>query len=221
MTLHLWWLFVAAVFLLSGTPGPNMLHVMTRSVALGFRRATAAMLGCLAAVCVALTASAAGLSAVLVAVPGAFAVLRIAGAAYLVWLGIRAWSADVAPIDVAPIDVAPIDLADGAPAPDPRASPLRLFRGGFAIGISNPKLLLFAAAFLPQFVNPAAPRTPQFALLIATFAVIECLWYAAYAAGGRSIARYLAAPGRQRLFNRLTGALFVGFGLSLLRIRPA
>ena len=211
MTLHLWWLFVAAVFLLSGTPGPNMLHVMTRSVALGFRRATAAMLGCLAAVCVALTASAAGLSAVLAAVPGAFTVLRIAGAAYLIWLGIRAWRADVAPVD----------LAEGMPAPDRRASALRLFRGGFAIAIGNPKLLLFAAAFLPQFVNPAAPRAPQFALLIVTFAVIECLWYATYAAGGRSIARYLAAPGRQRLFDRVTGALFVGFGLSLLRIRPA
>lgn len=208
-------LFVAAVFLLSGTPGPNMLHVMTRSAALGFRRAVATMLGCLSAVCAALTASAAGLSAVLLAVPGAFVVLRLIGAAYLVYLGIRAWRGTGAPVDVSVVS------GDGAAAIASRGSSLRLFRDGFAIGISNPKLLLFAAAFLTQFITPSAPRTPQFAILIATFAVIESLWYVAYAAGGRSIARYLSHPARARWFGRLTGAMFVGFGLSLLRVRPA
>lgn len=100
MTLHTWWLFVGAVFLLSGTPGPNMLHVMSRSVELGVRRSVAAMAGCLLAVVAILTASAAGLATVLLAVPGAFAILRYAGAAYLLYLGIKAWRADVAPVEV-------------------------------------------------------------------------------------------------------------------------
>lgn len=211
MPLHNWWLFAAAVFLLSGTPGPNMLHVMTRSLAFGVRASVAAMAGCLAAVVLALTASAAGLAALLLAVPGAFALLRWGGAAYLVWLGVKAWRAEATPLDVG---------APGAVALR-RPTPPALFRGGFAIGISNPKLLLFAAAFLPQFVSRDAPQVPQFAILVATFAVIECGWYAVYALGGRGLARYLSRPALKRAFNRFTGGLFVVFGFGLLTARAA
>ena len=75
MSLHLWWLFVAAVFLLSGTPGPNMLHILSRSVAIGVRRSLVAMLGTILALAAVLAASAAGLSTVLMALPGAFEVV--------------------------------------------------------------------------------------------------------------------------------------------------
>ena len=207
MSLQNWWLFVLAVFLLSGTPGPNMLHVMTRSLRYGARASVAAMAGCLAAVVLALGASATGLAAFLMAVPGAFEVLRWGGAVYLVYLGVKAWRDEATPLDLS-----------GAPATSsPRAA--ALLRGGFAVGISNPKLLLFAAAFLPQFVDRQAPQAPQFALLVATFAVIECGWYAAYALGGRTLARYLTRPALTRAFNRGTGALFVLFGLGLATAR--
>lgn len=209
MTLHSWWLFVGAVFLLSGTPGPNMLHVMSRSVALGLRRSLAAMAGCLVAVVTILAASAAGLTTVLLAVPGAFAMLRYAGAAYLIYLGIRAWRAKAAPLDV------------GGAVLLPARSAAALFRGGFAIGVSNPKLILFAAAFLPQFVNPARPQGPQFAILVATFAVVETLWYGVYALGGRSLSRSFARPAIRRAFDRVTGVIFIGFGVALLRMKPA
>lgn len=209
MALHTWWLFVGAVFLLSGTPGPNMLHVMSRSVQLGLRRSVAAMAGCLAAVVAVLAASAAGLSTLLLAVPGAFTMLRYAGAAYLIYLGIKAWRAEVAPLDV------------GAGKPVTPQSPAALFRGGAAIGISNPKLILFAAAFFPQFIDPTRAKPPQFVLLVATFAAVEAGWYAAYALGGRSLARCLTRPAIRRAFDRLTGTIFMGFGLALLRVRPA
>jgi threonine/homoserine/homoserine lactone efflux protein len=209
MTLQSWWLFVVAVFLLSGTPGPNMLHILSRSVDLGMRRTLMAMAGCLAGLMVILIASAAGLSALLLALPGAFEVLRWIGAAYLVWLGIKAWRADASPIDAA---AAPVDR---------RLSPAQLFRGGFAISLSNPKALLFAAAFLPQFVNPAASQPPQFAILVVTFAVIESLWYGVYALGGRGLARHLARPALKRWFNRVTGTIFFGFGILLIRARHA
>ncbi len=208
MTLHSWWLFVVAVFLLSGTPGPNMLHVMTRSVAFGARRSMVAMAGCLSGLVLVLAASAAGLSAVLLAWPRLFDAFRYAGVAYLVFLGIKAWRGAGA---------APIDLGSDALPMSPSAA--RLFRGGFVIAISNPKLLLFAAAFLPQFVDRSAPQAPQFAILVATFAAIECFWYGVYGAGGRSLARYLTRPGLQRAFDRATGVIFIGFGLALLRVR--
>jgi threonine/homoserine/homoserine lactone efflux protein len=207
MTLHTWWLFTGAVFLLCGTPGPNMLHILSRSVELGMKRSVAAMAGCLLALVLVLTASAAGVTTVLLAVPGAFDVLRYAGVAYLLYLGVKAWRSNVPPIDV----------SDGEL---PRTLSLRaLFRGGFAIGISNPKLILFAAAFFPQFVDSAFPKPPQFAILVATFAVLESFWYGVYALGGRSLAGYLERPAVKRLFNRVTGVIFIGFGLALLRTR--
>ncbi len=200
MALHSWLLFVAAVVVLCGTPGPNMLHVLTRSVTLGWRGSLPAMAGCLTALVGVLMASAAGLAALLTAVPGLFDMLRYAGAAYLAWLGFRAITARSAPLDVAP---------DTIPSG-------HLFRGGFLVGISNPKLLLFATAFLPQFVDPAGSQPVQFAILVATFAVVECLWYAAYAVGGRSLARHLTRPRVRRWFDRATGGIFIGFGAALL-----
>jgi threonine/homoserine/homoserine lactone efflux protein len=207
MTLHAWWLFAVAVFLLCGTPGPNMLHIMTRSIAFGARRSMAAMAGCLTALVLVLAASAAGVSALLAAWPRVFDALRYAGVAYLIFLGIKAWRGAGSPLDVG---------SDRLPA---TWSAARLFRGGFAIGISNPKLLLFAAAFLPQFIDNASPRVPQFAILVATFAVVESFWYGVYAAGGRTLARSLTRPALRRAFDRMTGVIFIGFGLALLRVR--
>ncbi len=203
MALHSWLLFVAAVVVLCGTPGPNMLHVLTRSVALGWRGSLPAMAGCLTALVAVLAASAAGLAAVLTAVPGLFDILRYGGAAYLAWLGFRAWITPASPIDVTPPEL-------------PRG---HLFRGGFLVGISNPKLLLFATAFLPQFVDRTQSQPAQFAILVATFALVECLWYAAYALGGQSLARHLVRPRVRRWFDRVTGGIFVGFGAALLASR--
>ena len=211
MTLHAWWLFVVAVFLLCGTPGPNMLHVMTRSIAFGARRSVAAMAGCLTALVLVLAASAAGVSALLAAWPRVFDALRYAGVAYLIFLGTKAWRGAGSPIDVGD-DTTPVALP-------PTVSARRLFRGGFVIGISNPKLLLFAATFLPQFVNRASPQALQFAILVVTFAAVESFWYGVYAAGGRTLARYLTRPALRRAFDRVTGAIFIGFGLALLRVR--
>lgn len=208
MTLQTWWLYAFAVFLLSGTPGPNMLHVMARSVEFGFRRSVPAMAGCMLAITLVLAASAAGLTALLKAIPGAFEVLRYLGVAYLVYLGIKSWRA-------------PVSADEADERLDRRSSPMALFRGGFTIAISNPKLLLFAAAFFPQFINPAEPKAPQFTILVGTFAVIEMLWYCTYALAGGSLSSHLRRPSVKRLFNRVAGSIFVGFGAALLSSRGA
>lgn len=210
MDLHTWWLFAVTVFVLSGTPGPNMLHVLTRSASLGVRRSVPAMAGCLTAVVVVLVTSAAGLGAVLQTSPRLFEGLRYLGVAYLAWLGIKAWRG------AATVSEEPSPM----PTPAVTNSRRQLFRGGLLIGLSNPKLLLFAAAFLPQFVDPQRAQWPQFSLLVATFAACELFWYTVYALGGGSLRRQLAKPALRRMFDRLTGAIFVGFGLLLLRFRP-
>lgn len=212
MTFHNWALFAATVFLLSAIPGPNMLHALTRSVNVGFRRAIPAFAGCLLAVFCALVISAAGVGTVLAAMPRLFNIIRYAGAAYLLWLGIRAWMAPLS------------ETEDGRQTPAASRPGSRsagtLFRGGFLVGASNPKLLLFAAAFFPQFIVRQAPVLPQFILLIATFLVIESLWLMSYGAGGHRLARIIQTPRLQKLFNRVTGMIFLGFGGLLLKMRP-
>lgn len=205
MAMKTWWLYVTAVFLISATPGPNMLHVMVQSIHHGPRRALASMAGLMSAVLLCLFASAAGLGALLKASPGLYDVLRYAGVAYLVWLGIKAWRAPVGD--------------GGTEQPQARRSLAALYAAGLGTGLSNPKLIIFCAALFPQFLDPAHPLAPQLAVLVLCFVAIEAFWYAAYALGGRSLARWLAPANRQRLFNRATGAMFIGFGGVLLGSR--
>ena len=203
MSLHLWWLYVTAVFLISATPGPNMLHVMTQSIAHGPRRALATMAGLMSAVLLCLIASALGLGALLKASPRLFDVLRYAGDAYLVWFGIKAWRA--------PVGLA----ATAAPARSHHA----LYATGLLTGLSNPKLIIFAAALFPQFIDTNRPFGVQLAILVVSFVVIESFWYSIYALGGVKLARWLEPVNRQRLFNRASGVMFVGFGGALLGAR--
>lgn len=211
MSLQVWGLYCLTVFLISATPGPNMLHILGRSVELGLARSLPAMAGCMSALVAMMAASALGLTALLMALPGAFDALRYLGTAYLVWLGLKAWRANL-------YEDAP---ADGAAAVLPALSGWAVYRGGFLIAISNPKALLFVAAFLPQFINPALPKLPQFAVLVASFAAIETFWYFAYALGGRGLSRWLEKPAAKRMFNKMTGAVFIGFGAMLLRAQKA
>lgn len=192
-----WRLFVAATVVIAATPGPNMLFVMTSSVRAGFRRSFAAMAGCLTGVLLMMAVSAAGLGAVLQAAPRAFAALRLAGAAYLLYLGVRLW------------------LTEPGGDAAPRLSHNGLYRQGLFVSLSNPKAILFAAAFLPQFLDAGKPRGPQFAALVALFAVIEVSCYFVYAAGGRRLSSALARPAVRRNFDRAAGALFTGFAVML------
>ena len=205
MTVETWWLYLGAIVLIACTPGPNVLYVTTRSIQHGLRISGAAMAGCLLALVLMLVGSVAGLSALLITLPAAFDILRYLGAAYLIWLGIQTWRAPDEPEDVVAA---------------PEASLAATFRGGFLVGISNPKLLIFAAAFFPQFITPTAPWLPQFALLVATFVAVELAFYVVYALSGRRLAAHLVRGVWRRRLNRASGVIFAGFGVALLRYRP-
>ncbi len=212
MSLHTWWLFVATVFVVSAIPGPNMLLVMTHGARHGLRRSSATMAGCLTALVLMLSVSAAGLGVFLEAWPAMFNALRFAGAAYLIYLGVKAWRARV---DEAPV-TGEAEAALRAAAP---ASRWALFRNGFLVAGSNPKAILFAAALLPQFINASAPTLPQFGILVVTFAVIEVSWYLVYASFGTRIGETLKSQNVAKAFNRMTGGLFVGFGAMMALVR--
>jgi len=219
---HLWWMYVATVFVVSAIPGPNMLLVMTHSARFGMRTSVATMAGCLSALLLMFSISAAGLGVFLSAWPTLFNVLRYAGAAYLIYLGIKSWRSSSDAFNTAdrPVPLAPSGVEPSSVGLTPVShSVASLFRSGFLVASSNPKAILFAAALFPQFISELAPKLPQFAVLIATFVVIEVSWYAIYAAFGSRIGEQLRSRHIAQLFNRLTGGIFVGFGAMMALVR--
>lgn len=208
MSLHTWWLFLGMTFVVSATPGPNMLAVMSNGARFGVRAAVATMAGCMTSILAMMSISAAGLGALLHAFPAVFDTLRIAGAAYLAYLGVQCWRSPVH-------DGPAAEQEAGAASYNAWA----LYRRGAMVAASNPKAMLFAAAFLPQFINPASPQLPQFAILLSTFTVIEVSWYFVYAVSGVKLSAYLQRASVMRLFNRVTGGVFVGFAALMAGVR--
>jgi threonine/homoserine/homoserine lactone efflux protein len=206
MTLSTWWLFIAMTFVVSATPGPNMLLIMSVSARHGLRTSVMAMLGCMTALLAMMSLSAAGLGAVLHTSPQVFEALRLAGAAYLAYLGVKVWRA--------PAEEQMTDTTNDSPTTTATASvvnTLAVYRQAFLVAASNPKAILFAAAFFPQFIHPDSPQLPQFAILLVTFTVIEVSWYFVYAVSGKRLSNYLQRASVMKMFNRITGGVFVGF----------
>jgi threonine/homoserine/homoserine lactone efflux protein len=209
MTLSTWWLFILMTFVVSATPGPNMLMVMSVSAKHGVRASVVAMLGCMTALLAMMSISAAGLGAVLQTSPQVFEALRLAGAAYLAYLGVKVWRSPVQ--DQTAAETSPVVM--------PALNTGAIYRQAFLVAASNPKAILFAAAFFPQFIHADAPQFPQFAILLATFTVIEVGWYMVYAVSGKRLSVYLQRANVMRAFNRLTGGVFIGFAALMATAR--
>jgi threonine/homoserine/homoserine lactone efflux protein len=212
MTLSTWWLFIVMTFVVSATPGPNMLFIMSTSARRDIRTAVVAMLGCMTALLAMMSISAAGLGALLQTFPAVFEALRLAGAAYLAYLGFKCWRSAVhGQVDDAAGESSHVAL--------PTVQPGTIYRQGFLVAASNPKAILFAAAFFPQFINPDIAKLPQFAILLTTFTVIEVAWYFVYALSGKRLSVYLQRTSVMRAFNRLTGGVFIGFAALMATAR--
>ncbi|WP_192458328.1 LysE family translocator [Musicola keenii] len=204
MTLHLWLVYIGVIAALIAVPGPSALLSMTHGLRYGRRRALATVLGGASASLILMSASALGLGAILAASATAFLVLKVVGAAYLVWLGIAAWRSP------AETPVSSVETMDEAPRLG------MLYRRGFMVGISNPKDILFFAALFPNFIETGAPQAIQFAILAVTWVVIDVSTMFTYACMGKRISSLFASPRRLRLFNRATGTLFIFAGSALV-----
>ena len=203
MPLHLWLAYTGVIATLIAIPGPSALINMTHGLRYGRRQALATVLGGVLSALLLMSASALGLGAILAASTTAFTILKIVGAAYLVWLGISAWRDKG---HDTPMEAPELEEAPGA---------LRLFRKGFIVGISNPKDLLFFAALFPNFIDASQPHALQFATLAITWAVLDCSIMFAYACAGRRLSGVFSNPKRLRILNRSTGSLFIFAGSAL------
>ncbi|MBV8471224.1 MAG: LysE family translocator [Burkholderiaceae bacterium] len=204
MQLQTWLLFVVTVFFVSATPGPNMLLAMTHGIRHGVRETLPTCAGLLTALGLIMLGSVAGLGALLAASERLFSAVKYAGAAYLIYLGVKTWRTQPAAL------VVPDEREQ-----DDASSPGRKFRTGFLVAMSNPKAFIFFTALFPQFTDASAPQAPQLAVLAATFYVIETSWQFAYAAGGARLSRWLTHAKHMRWVNRFAGGSFVCAGLAL------
>ncbi|MFT3777320.1 MAG: LysE family translocator [Ottowia sp.] len=209
MTISTWLLYVAAVFVLTVTPGPSVLMSVSTSVQHGPRAALMAACGSTCAIALVMLMSMLGLGSVLAASETLFAIVKWLGVGYLAYLGLAALLSKSQRID--------IDA--GAPAAGART----LFRRGFLVGASNPKALLFFGALFPQFIEPAAPQAPQFIVLGLTFVCFEMFWLCVYALTAARARVWLSRPRRAALFNRVTGTVFLAAAgwLALARRSPS
>ncbi|TWB38659.1 LysE family translocator [Nitrospirillum pindoramense] len=207
--------FTVTCFFLSATPGPNMLFAMGVGLRHGVRAAAWAGAG----MCLALGAmaglSAIGMAALLQASSTAFMVVKVLGVAYLLYLGVQAWRAK--PEDTLRAEAGAEREGEAVRPAD--ASAHRLLLRGLLVCGSNPKALIFMAAFFPQFIDAALPLTAQLVLLTVLMVVIEFGWILTYAIGGQALAGRLQTPKAARQLNRLTGGLLIGAGgiLALMR----
>ena len=207
MTLSTYLLYVAAVALLIVTPGPTMLMCMTNSINHGPRRAMTSVAGAVTAVLGVMVLSAMGLGALLATSETAFTTAKVIGAAYLIWLGIRTFRSD-----------AVLKIEEGK-AQVSRSSSRSFYLQGFLVGASNPKAVLFFAAFFPQFLNPSAPILPQFAALALTFMAMEFTVLTTCALGVSRLVPLLQSSRPVRWINRICGGLFTLMGGLLLLSR--
>jgi threonine/homoserine/homoserine lactone efflux protein len=209
MHLSNWLIFCGLALLVTFTPGPGVLLAISNSVAVGPRRAMISSSGNAAGLFIVSGVAMAGMGVVLATSATAFLALKLAGALYLIYLGIKQWRSKASILPE----------AESESTPSPRLPSRRLFIQGLTVALTNPKAILFFSALFPQFLTQDAPLLEQFIVLTGTFATCAMLAHAFYVLLARVLKSQFANPKRMRLFNQSSGALFVVLGLSLLRLR--
>lgn len=204
-----WLIFCGVTLLVAFSPGPAVLLAVSNAMAVGPRRAMISSLGNAAGLFMVSAAAMAGLGVVLGTSAHAFMLLKVAGATYLIYLGVKQWRSKGSVF---------ADLQGSAEGGTQRSS-MRLFGHGLTVALTNPKSILFFSALFPQFITQDAPIFTQFAVLTTTFAAASVLSHAFYVGLARLLRKQLADPRRTRVFNRVSGGAFVLLGLSLLRLR--
>lgn len=203
MQFSLWLALLGAGTLISFTPGAGAINTMSNSLNSGFRRSIWGILGQQAALIVHIVIVALGVGVLVSSSPIAFNVIRYAGAAYLVYLGIRQFLAKPS------LDEASVEARRNEPA-------WSMFRRGLWVNLLNPKAIVFFLAFLPQFIRVEQPLLPQYLIVAATIIVIDVLVMWLFFAGtAQSFQRFTRDARGQLILNRVFGVLFVLVGVLL------
>jgi homoserine/homoserine lactone efflux protein len=201
------WLIFVSIWALAGIPlGPNALNCIALSAGAGFKRSLWSVAGILVAALCHKTAVILGAAAILLANAELFSLLKLCGAAYLIWMGISLWR-------------------KGGQLPataTPKAtSRVQIVRQAFVVSMSNPKAILSYLAVFSQFLTPGEPLAPQLIVLVPTALSITAAIYVSYCALGTGIGRFLGTLRRRLIFNRSVGSFYICAGAALGRLRHA
>jgi homoserine/homoserine lactone efflux protein len=199
MDVNTWLIYLVAIIGLSLSPGPNGLLALTHGAVYGWRKATYTVAGGVCGFVVVIALSMFGIGALLQASLTWLTLLKWVGGAYLVWLGIQVWRSP------------PVGMPQGATAHERSAA--SMFSQGALSALSNPKALLFFAAFLPHFIDPARSLVTQFAVMTSTFALVELATELLLVGLAQRITAWLARAGKR--FNQVCGGVFVAIGTAL------
>ena len=199
MDIHTWLIYLLAAIGLSLSPGPNGLLALTHGALHGRRKALYTIFGGVFGFVCVIALSMFGIGALLQTSLVWLKVMKWVGGAYLVWLGVQVWRSP-------PIGVEQSESAE------PRGG-WSLFQQGALSALTNPKAVLFFAAFLPQFIEPARSLVVQFMIMAGTFAAIEVTTEAFIASMAHRISPWLRRVGRR--FNQACGGIFVAIGIAL------
>ncbi len=205
MSWSLWFTLLGATLLISLTPGAGAINTMANSIGSGWARSIWGIIGQQLALLVHIAIVAAGVGVLVAESPLLFNIIRYAGAAYLVVLGVR--------------QVRSTPTAHEEQAPASSRSRWAMLRQGLLVNLTNPKAVVFFLAFTPQFIRPQRPLLPQYAVLGATVVVVDVLvmWFV-FAFAARWLRRLTSSREGQRRLNRVFGGLFVGVGLLLAAV---
>ena len=198
MNLYLLFLTVATLTVLS--PGPGVLMTLTNALRYGLRGTIGGILGIAFGALLVAGISATTLGAVLAASALAFTVLKLAGAAYLIYLGARLWRSPPVPV---------------ASEQAHQASFKRRFLEGLSLQLTNPKAIFIFLSVFPQFIEGEAGFVGQFALLVLTYAALVVVIHTGYALFAHQARAWLTSERGGRTVNRLGGATFMCFGVAL------
>ncbi len=208
MDLQTWLVYLLATTGLSLSPGPNSLLALTHGALHGWRRTLFTIAGGAVGFVVLIGLSLFGISALLKTSPLWLVALKWVGGAYLVWLGVQVWRSP--PVGVA-VGAEIHGQAQGA-ASGPVAGAAMAWQGALA-ALTNPKGVLFFAAFLPQFIDPARNPWTQFAVMAGTFVVVESITELVIAGTAARVRPWLQHVGQR--FNQVCGGLFILIGAAL------
>ena len=197
-----WLAFVAASLLMGLVPGPGVMAIVATAASSGRRVALGAVVGMAIGNMLAMTLSLAGVGALLAASAAGFAALKLAGAVWLVLLGL--WT---------------LRRTQAAVGATPPISPRAAFSGTLAIGTFHPKTIVFFVAFVPQFIRPDRDYASQAALLVATFCGVLALTDAGYAFAAARAATRLRGQGAQRWSQRVGGGVLIAAGVATAAAR--
>lgn len=206
MSLELFAAFAVASAVLLAIPGPTVMVVVAHALAGGRRTGLYTVPGVVLGDATAMTLSLAGAGAVLAASATLFTALKLAGAAYLLWLGLSLWRNP-------PRHLGEVEAT--------RASSWVLFRQSYVVTALNPKSIVFFVAFVPQFVDPSRPLLMQFAIMEATFLALAALNTAFWAVGAGALRARIARPSVLAWLGRAGGGFLIGAGLLTALARRA